>query len=105
MVFEITDNDFVPVVLNNKLPVLLDFWADWCVPCKHLSSNLEELSEEYHNKIVFVKMNVDENTNVPKEYGIRSIPYILLFRDGDILDSLVGNQSKEKIEYFLESML
>jgi len=104
MVIEVTDSNFESLVLKNASPVLLDFWAEWCVPCKNLSTTLETLSEE-NTDIVFAKMNVDENLSIPKEYSIRSIPYMLLFRGGDVIDSLIGNQSKEKIEYFIESVI
>ena len=104
MIQDITDQNFETEVLQNKLPVLVDFWADWCQPCLNLAKTLKPMSDENTDKIFFAKMNVDTNTEIPIAYGVRSIPYILLFKDGEVIDSLIGNQTKEKIENFLQSV-
>ena len=90
---------------TSEKPVLLDFWADWCQPCLNLVPTLENLADTYKNKVLFAKLNVDENPKISMEFGIRSIPYMFLIKDGDIKDFLVGNQSKEKINLFLEKNL
>ena len=103
-ILEITDDTFNQLMESEK-PVLLDFWADWCQPCLNLVPTLENLADTYKNKVLFAKLNVDENPKISMEFGIRSIPYMFLIKDGDIKDFLVGNQSKEKINLFLEKNL
>ena len=104
-IIEVTDDTFEQAVLQNTKPVLIDFWADWCRPCLQLLTVLEDIAEEYQNYVTVAKINVDENPDTPLEYGIRSIPYLILFKDGEVLDTLVGAQSKDKLEYFIESNL
>jgi len=104
-IIEVTDDTFKATVLQNTKPVLIDFWADWCRPCLQLLTVLEDIAEEYQNYVIVAKINVDENPDTPLEYGIRSIPYLILFRDGEVIDTLIGAQSKDKLEYFIESNL
>lgn len=104
-IIEVTDDTFRSTVLQNTKPVLIDFWADWCRPCLQLLTVLEDIAEEYQNYVIVAKINVDENPDTPLEYGIRSIPYLILFRDGEVIDTLIGAQSKDKLEYFIESNL
>ena len=104
-IIEVTDDTFKATVLQNTKPVLIDFWAVWCRPCLQLLTVLEDIAEEYQNYVIVAKINVDENPDTPLEYGIRSIPYLILFRDGEVIDTLIGAQSKDKLEYFIESNL
>ncbi|NDF16184.1 thioredoxin [bacterium] len=101
----ITDSSFENEVLQSKVPVLVDFWAAWCGPCKALAPKLEEISSSYTGKAKFVKMDVDANHQVPAQFGIRGIPTLILFKDGRMVDQLVGNQSKEVIEDLVKKAL
>lgn len=94
----VNDNDFDSAVLKSSVPVLVDFWAPWCGPCLSIGPTLEALAQEYNGKIVVAKMNVDENANVPAEFGVRSIPYLVMFKDGKVVDSLVGAHPKAKLQ-------
>jgi len=94
----ITDQDFEKEVLGNKLPVLIDFWAPWCGPCRMAGPILEELSETYKDKVLIVKMNVDENQMIPQKYGILSIPTTILFKGGEEIGRAVGFSGKENFE-------
>ncbi|MAE73788.1 MAG: thioredoxin [Bdellovibrionaceae bacterium] len=93
----ITDGSFEQDVLKSDIPVLVDFWAEWCGPCRALGPKLEELSEELGTKVKVVKMNVDENNATPSKYGVRGIPTMILFKGGQEVEQLVGNQPKEAI--------
>lgn len=101
----VTDSSFQSDVMNSKTPVLVDFWAEWCGPCRALAPKLEEIASEMGSKIQIVKMNVDENPQTPGQFGIRGIPALLLFKDGQHVGELVGNQPKEKITEFLNSKI
>ena len=101
----VTDNDFEDVVIKSETPVLVDFWAPWCAPCRSISPTLDELSNEYDGKVKIVKMNVDENANIPVNYGVRSIPYMALFKGGEVVDSVVGSVPKTKLAEMLDKTL
>lgn len=94
---QVTDGSFEQDVLNSDKLTLVDFWAEWCGPCKALAPTLEELAGELGDKVRIVKMNVDENTNTPQKYGVRGIPTMILFKDGQVIDQIVGNHPKEAI--------
>tara|TARA_B100000902_G_C26923018_1_gene722625 strand:+ start:351 stop:680 length:330 start_codon:yes stop_codon:yes gene_type:complete len=94
----ISDSNFDTAVIKSELPVLVDFWAPWCGPCLAIGPTIEELAQEYEGKLVVGKMNVDENANTPTEYGVRSIPFMVLFQNGKMVDSIVGAQPKAKIK-------
>lgn len=90
MTIKITDADFDEQVLNSKEPVLVDFWAEWCGPCKAIGPMLEELSGELEGKVKIAKLNIDENQNTTIKYGVRSIPTMILFKNGEAVDIKVG---------------
>ena len=102
---EVTDENFEEVVLKSKSPVLVDFWADWCSPCLQMLRTLEDIEEEYGDEVTIAKCNVDEQTAVASNFGIRSIPYLIFFKEGEPVDTLVGNQTKEKVDIFIEKAL
>lgn len=97
----VTDSSFESDVLNSNTPVLVDFWAEWCGPCRALGPKLEEVAQELGQKVKIVKLNVDENPSTPGKYGIRGIPAMLLFKNGKEVGQLVGNHPKDAIVDFL----
>ncbi len=97
------ENDFEDEVLKSNLPVIVDFWAEWCGPCKMLSPILEELSDEMKNEINVIKVNLDENQDLAMKYSIRSIPTLLLFKDGNLVDTKVGLLPKSEIVTWFKS--
>ena len=101
----VTDSDFQELVLKSDTPVLVDFWADWCAPCKMIAPIVEELAEEYDGKIVFAKVDVDSSPLTAAEYGIRSIPTLLVFKDGSPVDQVVGAVPKAVLKQRLDSVL
>jgi thioredoxin 1 len=100
-----TDETFDQDVLQSDVPVLLDFWAEWCGPCKMIGPLLSELSEEYANKIKIIKLNVDENNNTAIKYAVRSIPTLILFKDSTVQAQHIGSASKAQLKEFLDSNL
>ncbi|MEK6628795.1 MAG: thioredoxin [Bdellovibrionota bacterium] len=99
----VTDASFDSDVVKSTTPVLVDFWAEWCGPCRSLAPKLEEIAVEMSGKVKILKMNVDENPQTPGQFGIRGIPALLLFKDGKQVGELVGNQPKDNITEFLKS--
>lgn len=97
----VTDSSFETEVLKSSTPVLVDFWAEWCGPCRALAPKLEEVAQELGTKVKIVKVNVDENEEIPRRYGIRGIPAMLLFKGGQEIGQLVGNHPKDAIVDFL----
>ncbi|AFB25626.1 MULTISPECIES: thioredoxin [spotted fever group] len=97
MANNVMDNSFKKEVLESDLPVLVDFWAEWCGPCKMLTPIIDEISKELQGKVKVLKMNIDENPNTPSEYGIRSIPTIMLFKNGEQKDTKIGLQQKNSL--------
>ncbi|HVV69674.1 MAG TPA: thioredoxin TrxA [Gammaproteobacteria bacterium] len=101
----VTDDAFDEQVLKSSTPVLVDFWAEWCGPCKMIGPVLEEVAKEYTDKLKIVKINVDENSKTPAKYGIRGIPSLLLFKDGNMVSMKVGALSKSQLTAFLDDHL
>lgn len=93
----VTDAEFESTVLQSETPVLVDFWAEWCGPCKALGPVLEQVAEQMGEKVKVVKVNVDQNPNAPAKYGVRGIPTMILFKSGSEIEQIVGNQPKENI--------
>ena len=99
------ENEFENQVLKSTLPVIVDFWAEWCGPCKMLTPILEELSDELKDEVNIIKVNLDENQELAMKYSIRSIPTLLLFKDGDLLDTKIGLLPKKDIIEWLRSKI
>ncbi len=102
---EITDATFEDVVLKSEIPVMVDLWAVWCGPCKMIHPILEELSEEYEGKALMTKLDVDNNRETAMKYGIRNIPTVLFFKNGEVIDKQVGAVPKKKFVEKLEAIL
>lgn len=105
MTIQVTDATFEQEVLKSDVPVLLDFWAPWCGPCRMVAPILDELSEELAGKAKIAKMNVDENPEVPAQFGIRSIPTLLLVKDGQVVGTQVGALPKSQLSAFVQEAL
>lgn len=100
-VLHINDADFESVVVNSNIPVLLDFWAPWCGPCKMIAPVLDELAPEFSGKVKIVKMNVDDNQAAPAQFGVRSIPTLLLIKNGQVVATQVGALPKTQLANFI----
>ncbi len=98
----VTDDSFEQDVLSSEQPVLVEYWAEWCGPCKMISPVLEEVAEEYGEKLHVVKLNIDENPNTPPRYGIRGIPTLMLFKNGNVEATKVGAVSKSQLTAFID---
>jgi thioredoxin 1 len=101
----VTDDSFEERVLKSERPVLIDYWAEWCGPCKMIAPVLEEIAREYAGRLIVAKLNIDENPTVPPRYGIRGIPTLMLFKNGNVEATKVGAVSKSQLSAFLESNL
>ena len=102
LMIQLTDAEFEDQVINSEKPILVDYWAEWCGPCKMIAPILEEVAEEMSDKILIGKLNVDENSQTPPKYGIRGIPTLILFKDGEAVGTHVGALSKNDLIKFIE---
>ena len=105
MAINITEENFDQIVLKSELPVLLDFWAEWCGPCRMISPIIDELHQDFEGKAVIGKVNVDESSAISSKYGIRNIPTLLFIKNGEVVDKHVGAVSKEDLSEKLRAIL
>jgi thioredoxin 1 len=105
MAIEVNDANFEEVVLQSEIPVLVDFWAEWCGPCRMVAPLVEELSHEYEGKALVAKMDVDSNPGIPAKFGIRNIPTILFFKGGEVADKQVGAVPKTVLSQKIDALL
>ncbi len=101
----VTDDSFDADVLKSETPVIVDFWAEWCGPCHQIAPALEDLAEEMSDKVVVAKLNIDENPSTPSKYGVRGIPTLMLFKDGQVAATKIGALPKSKLVEWVESFL
>ncbi|MEQ1621933.1 MAG: thioredoxin TrxA [Methylococcales bacterium] len=102
-VLHVSDNDFNETVLKASNPVLVDYWAEWCGPCKQLSPVVDEIAKDYDGKLTVVKINIDENPQTPQQYGVRGIPTLMLFKNGEVEATKVGALTKAQLAAFIDS--
>jgi len=101
----LTDQNFKSEVLDSKVPVLVDFWAEWCGPCRMVAPVVEKIAKEYAGKLKVGKVNVDDNSETPQKYGIQGIPTLILFKNGQVANQMVGFQSEDKLKSSIDSVL
>lgn len=105
LIKSVSDDSFEKWVINAELPVLLDFWAPWCGPCNAITPVLEEIAKLYAGKLIVTKINIDENSVTPQKFGVRGIPTLILFKNGEVESTKVGPVSKSQLSAFLDSHL
>ena len=101
----VTDDSFEKDVLKSEIPVLVDYWADWCSPCKQIAPILDDIAPEYVGKVKIAKLNIDDNPKTPVKYGVRGIPTMILFKDGQVYDQITGAVPKSVIEEIIKKAL
>lgn len=104
-IVHVTDDSFDQDVIQSDIPVLVDYWAEWCGPCKMIAPILEEVVDDYEGRLKIAKLNIDENPNTPPKFGIRGIPTLILYKDGDVEATKVGALSKSQLTAFIDSNL
>jgi len=104
-IINITDSNFEQEVLSSEIPVLLDYWAEWCGPCKMIAPILNDIADEYSGKIKVAKINIDENPGTPAKFGVRGIPTLMIFKSGSIEATKVGAMSKSQLSAFIDSTI
>ena len=104
-IVHVTDSSFEEDVLKSDKPVMVDYWAEWCSPCKAIAPVLEEIAEEYEDKLIIAKMDVDQNQQTPQKYAVRGIPTLMIFKDGNVIGTKVGQASKSQLSAFIDSTI
>ncbi len=104
-IVELNDDNFESEVLKSEMPVLVDFWAPWCGPCKAIAPTIEALEQSFGDKMKFVKLNVDENPVTPSKYGIQAIPTLIFFKNGEVADQITGMVAREKLEDSVKGLI
>ncbi len=103
--YHVTDDNFEKEVLQSDIPVLVDYWAEWCGPCKMIAPILDEIADEYSGRLKVAKLNIDDNPNTPPRYGIRGIPTLMIFKGGEVEATKVGALSKSQLTAFIDQSL
>ncbi len=104
-IIDVTDSTFETLVLKSNMPALVDFWASWCAPCRAIAPIVDEMATQFNGRVRVAKMNVDDNPATPGKYGVRGIPTLILFKDGKVVDQLVGAVPKNQIKELIEKGL
>jgi thioredoxin 1 len=104
-IIHVTDATFEDQVLNSNKPVMVDYWAEWCGPCKMIAPILDEIAREYDGRLTVAKLNIDENQSTPQKYAVRGIPTLMIFKDGEIAGTKVGALSKSQLSAFIDSVI
>ena len=104
-VINVTDISFEEEVLNSEMPVIVDYWAEWCGPCKMIAPILDEVANEYKGKLTVAKINIDENQATPQKYAVRGIPTLMIFKNGEVAGTKVGAVSKSQLSAFIDSVV
>ncbi len=102
-IIAVTDSTFEDQVLKSDKPVIVDYWAEWCGPCKMIAPILDEIAEEYSGKVAIAKLNIDENQDTPQKYAVRGIPTLMIFKNGNVAATKVGAMSKSQLSAFIDS--
>lgn len=104
-IIHVSDSTFEDEVLNSDMPIIVDYWAEWCGPCKMIAPILDEIADEYKGKLTVAKLNIDENQETPQKYAVRGIPTLMIFKDGEIAGTKVGAMSKSQLAAFIDSVI
>ncbi len=104
-IIHVADSTFEEQVLKSDSPVMVDYWAEWCGPCKMIAPILDEIADEYSGKLTVAKLNIDENQNTPQKYAVRGIPTLMIFKDGEVAATKVGAVSKSQLSAFIDSAI
>ena len=104
-IIHVSDSSFEEQVLNSGSPVLVDYWAEWCGPCKMIAPILDEIADEYASKLTIAKINIDENRSTPQKYAVRGIPTLMIFKNGEVAGTKVGALSKSQLSAFIDSVI
>lgn len=102
---EVTDQNFDAEVLQSAVPTVIDFWAEWCAPCRAIAPIVKDLAEQYDGKVKIVKMNIDENPNTPGKYGVRAIPTVLAFKGGTVVEQITGARPRSAFEEMVQKLV